>query len=122
MDVEQIHEAALKQKIAPEALDTIVAQVQAHFGESQPRPVDVEQFITRLPVWTKVNMTQQEFYAMPLSWRSHQGWTYQPPAVRQQPTTRELTAEELPSLEGLPWAERLTRGRQMQQSPPPQQP
>ena len=35
---------------------------------------------------------------------------------------RELTREELATLEGLPFYERHERGRQMQQTPLPQQP
>jgi hypothetical protein len=117
MTLEQMHAAAVQAGIPPEALNHVISTVQAHFGTSTPKPADLAAFLAGLPVWTKVGMTQQDFYAMPPTWRSAQGWAHQAPPVSRRPETRELTAEELSSLKGLGWAEYLTRGRAMQQTP-----
>jgi hypothetical protein len=121
MDIPQIHAAAVQCGIAPEALDLVIARVQAHFGDATPKPADLAAFLTGLPVWEKLGMDKATFDGMPMTWRLAQGWAHQAPPVSRRPETRVLTAEELSSLKGLAWAEYLTRGREMQQTPRPQQ-
>jgi hypothetical protein len=121
MDTEQIHAAAQQCGIPSEALDHVTASVLTHFAGTTPKPADLASYIGTLPVWTKIGMTYEAFHAMPPTWRSAQGWAHQAPPVSRRPETRVLTAEELASLKGLAWAEYLTRGREMQQTPRPQQ-
>jgi hypothetical protein len=75
------------------------------------------------PLWEVLNLTQEQFMRYPPSWRLAQARQHQPlpsaDAHPRRPTTRPLTAEELQSLEGLDRHTRLTRARQMQQSPRP---
>ena len=73
------------------------------------------------PLWEVLGMTEEAFMRMPSAWRSARWYEQRPPpegAHPRRPVSRILTAEELKSLEGLPWAERSTKGRQMQQTPP----
>lgn len=120
MDTQHIHAAATAAGIPPEALDHVAARVLAHFAGASPKPADLTSFIAALPTWDKLGMTQDAFNAMPATWRLAQGWAHQAPPVSRRPDTRVLTAEELKTLEGLSWAEYHTKGRQMQQSPPPE--
>lgn len=120
MDHRQIHAVCTAAGIAPEALDLVTSTVQAHFAGSDPKPADVAAYVSALPVRTKVGLSQQDFYAMPATWRSAQGWAHQAPAASRKPDSRPLTAEELEGLKGLSWAEYYTRGRQLQQTPKPQ--
>ena len=117
MNIPQIHAAAVQCGIAPEALDLVIARVRAHFGESTPKPADLDQYIGTLPVWEKLGMDKATFDGMPMTWRLAQGWAHQTPPGPRRPDTRVLSAEELASLKGLAWAEYLTRGRAMQQTP-----
>jgi hypothetical protein len=118
MDTHQIHAAAGAAGIAPEAFDHVAAKVRAHFADgTPPKPADLAAFLTALPVWEKLGMDKATFDGMPMTWRLAQGWAHQAPTVSRRPETRVLTAEELSSLKGLAWAEYLTRGRAMQQTP-----
>ncbi len=73
------------------------------------------------PVWTTLGLTKEEFRRLPApggAWP--EGREHQPPPVHsRRPQDAPLTAEELTTLEGLSWAERQTKGREMQQSPEP---
>jgi len=122
MTTQEIHDAALAQGIAPQALAQVTAQVQAYFGDGTPTPAAVAQFLTALPVWDKLGMTQEAFLAMPGTWRMDRGRDFAPPPVSRRPTMRALTAAELAELErtGLTGAARIERARQMQQTPVPQ--
>jgi hypothetical protein len=120
METQQIHAAATQAGIPVEALDHVVRTVQAHFEGRQVKPAELAAYIQSLPVWTKIAMSYEAFEKMPPTWRAAQGWLYQPPPVSRKPDSRILTAEELETLKGLAWAERVTQGRAMQQSPPPQ--
>src|SRR4029450_13747538 len=122
MQTEQIHAAAVQCGIAPEAFDLVTTRVQTHFGDSTPKPADLAAYLTGLPVWEKLGMDKATFDGMPMTWHLSQGWAHQAQPVSRRPETRILTAEELASLKGLAWAEYLTRGPQMQQTPRPQQP
>jgi hypothetical protein len=117
MDTTMVETAVRAAGIPPEAVAHVCATVLAHYGDASPKPADLTAFLTGLPVWTKLGLSQQDFYAMPASWRLAQGWAHQAPTVSRRPETRVLTAEELSSLKGLGWAEYLTRGRAMQQTP-----
>jgi hypothetical protein len=117
METPHIHAAARQCGIAMEALDQVTAKVQAHFGDSTPKPADLAAFLTALPVWEKLGMDKATFDGMPMTWRLAQGWAHQAPTVSRRPEMRVLTAEELSSLKGLAWAEYLTRGRAVQQTP-----
>ena len=118
MDIPQIHAAAVQCGIAPEALDLVIARVRAHFGESTPKPTDLDQYIGTLPVWEKLGMDKATFDGMPMTWRLAQGWAHQTPPVSRRPDSRVLTAEELKTIEGLAWVERMTQARALQQTPP----
>ena len=61
------------------ALDAITARVRDHFAGGTPSPQDISDYIASLPVWTKIGMTEQEFYAYPPAWRVDQGRSFQPP-------------------------------------------
>jgi hypothetical protein len=122
MDIQQIHAACTQAGIAPEAIEAIAARVRAHFAGSTPKPADLTAYLTGLSVWEKLGMDKATFDGMPMTWRLAQGWAHQAPPVSRRPETRILTAEELASLKGLGWAEYLARGREMQQTPRPQQP
>jgi hypothetical protein len=122
MTREEIHAAATQAGIPPEAFNHVTEQVLAHFADGPVKPADLTAYISALPVWTKVGLSQKDFYAMPPTWRAAQGWVHQPPAASRKPDSRILTAEELDGLKGLSWAEYYTRGRELQQTPRPQQP
>jgi hypothetical protein len=121
METSQIHAACTQAGIVPEALDVVTARVRAHFGDSPVRPADLTNYLASLDVWVKLGMTYEAFATMPPTWRIAQGWAHQPPPVSRKPDSRSLTAEELRTIEGLAWAERMTRGREMQQTPPQSQ-
>jgi hypothetical protein len=122
MDTPQITAAATQCGIPPEAIDHVISTVRTHFGSETVKPADVASYISNLPVWTRIGMSYEAFATMPMTWRLAQGWAHQAPPVSRRPETRILTAEELASLKGLAWAEYLTRGREMQQTPPPPSP
>ena len=71
--------------IAPEALDSVVARVQAHFEGGPVKPADLSDFLDRLARVDEVDMTQQQFTAMPPTWRLAQGMAHQPPPVQRRP-------------------------------------
>ena len=121
METQQIHEMALGLHIVPQALGGVTARVQVHFAGSTPTPAAVEQFLTALPVWTKVGMDEATFDRMPATWRMDQARSFAPPPPPRRPVTRALTTEELAALdaEHLPWAERTEKARVMQQTPAP---
>lgn len=128
METQRIHEIALGLRIVPQALGGVTARVQAHFAGSAPTPAAVEQFLTALPVWTKVGMDEATFDRMPATWRLDQARSFAPPPQSRRPVLRPLTPQELATLdertaqEHWSQAERTEQGRLIQQSPlPPQQ-
>lgn len=123
METQAIREAAVQHGIVPEAIEDVVDLVKTRFAGEQPSPAAVETYLRALPTWTKVGMSKEEFYEQPLAWRHSMGHQYAPPSPAvhsRRPVYRTLIPEECATLDGLPWAERLTRGREMQQTPAPQ--
>ena len=84
MDREQLQRAVLARGITVKALDTIVAKVQAHFGETTPKPGELEQFLATIAVWDKIGMSQQQFDALPPDWRLTQARALTPPVVQSR--------------------------------------
>ena len=131
MDRQQIHEAALAQHVVPQALDQVVARVQAHFGDAQPSPQALSDYIGGLDVWDKIGMEKQEFLGKPGTWQMDQAHVVAPPPAgfhSRRPKTRSLTPTELAAhneqaaLEGWSKAYATERARVLQQTPLPPQP
>jgi hypothetical protein len=138
MDHAAIDAVAKQAGVLEEAFPDVRARVQAHFAGQDPSPQAVQQWLTETlksaaphlyrqgpqPVWEALGLSKQAFDQMPPAWRLAQARAQQPltttPHARR-PTSRTLTAEELDSIKDLPWHERHTRGRQLQQTPPPGQ-
>jgi hypothetical protein len=122
MDTKQLHEVITQRGIKPEALDQVAARVRSHFEGSNPTPQDVADYILALPLWERLGMTEAGFLSYPATWRLDQARAHQAPPGPRRPVTRELTKEEVAALdaEGLPWAERREKARQLQQSPLPE--
>ena len=128
METHAIHEAALKQGIARQALDHVTAKVQAHFAGATPKPADLAAYLSGLPVWDKAGLDYATFeklhpHARRQLYETHHP-TPPPPVHSRRPVTRSLTPAELAALdaEGLTGAARTERGRAMQQTPLPPTP
>lgn len=103
-----------------QALDALAVRAEAHFGQKEPSDAELAAFLSAVPTWELHAMTREDFLDMPSVWRLEQGHLHHPPTTTahpRRPTKRDLTAEELASIEGLPWDLRHTRGREMQQTP-----
>jgi hypothetical protein len=118
--------------LVPAALEDGLRRAEAHFREHPYTPEAAQAWAeaqrlsaahlfgqpaqassTQPPVWEQLGMSEEAFTRMPPAWRLAQGRNLQPPPVHsRRPTSRPLSAEELTTLEGLPWAERRERGRQ----------
>jgi hypothetical protein len=119
MEVQQIHTVALARGCMLASLDEVTRQTQAHFAGTQPKPADIEAYIDSLPVWDKIAMDRGEFLSMPPDWRLSQARSFQPRPQSRRPVMRNLSAQELDSIKDLPFHERMTQGRELQQSPAP---
>lgn len=123
MQTEQISAAALARGAHQAAVEDIVARATVYFAGADPSPEALDQFLTTLPVWTLRGIAPEVFAALPPTERMRLEREYRPqpiaPVHTRRPVSRVLTPAELATLEGLPLAECLTRGRQMQQGPPP---
>ena len=128
MTPDQIREAAVRQHIAPQALDQVVAKVLAHFAGATPTPADLEAYLGGLPTWDKAGLDYAVFDKLHPNAKRHLYETHHPtppPAVHaRRPVTRSLTTEELAQLqaEGLTGAAYVEKARQMQQTPAPEPP
>ena len=132
MTPEQIYTVARTQHIAPQALDTIVAQAQAHFTGASPKPADLAAYIGALSTWAKAGIPWEVFEKLPPGTRIALDRTHNPtppPAVHsRRPVTRPLTPAELAAhneqavREGWSQAEYRERARVVQQTPLPPQP
>jgi hypothetical protein len=73
------------------------------------------------PVWAELGLDKEAFDRFPPETRLTLERTHHPkPPVQRRPTKRLLTPEELETLAGLPWDQYYTKGRELQQSPPPE--
>ena len=111
MDTTRIHEAALKQGIVAQALDTVTETVQAHFAGSTPTPADVDTYLRALPTWDKLGMTREAFDRMPVDWRLTQGRIFQPRVQRQRPYRPAAPPEVQRQWKDLPLTEQMARYR-----------
>jgi len=77
------------------------------------------------PTWIKAGLTFEQFSALPPGERWALDRQHNPhPIVSphpNRPIMRTLTAQELDSIKDLPFHERHTRGRELQQTPAPSQ-
>jgi len=111
VDTRVIHEAARARGIVPEALDTVTATVQAHFGENNPKPADLDAYLLALPTWDKLGMTREAFDRMPVEWRLTQGRSFQPRVQRQRPYRPAAPPEVQRQWKDLPLTEQMARYR-----------
>ena len=123
MDLKSIQTAALERGITVQGLDAVVAKVQARFGDTPPPPQVLGDFLDTLDIWTKLGLGEAQFLSLPAAERMTMARAFVPavPVHPRRPVSRSLTTEELAQLdaEGLPWAERREKARQMQQTPEP---
>jgi hypothetical protein len=136
MNHEQIDAMARQAGCVPEAVPDIRARVLARFQEATPSLEAVERWLSttlreaaphlfgKVEVWEKLGMDKATFDAMPPSWRLGQGMAQQARTTTphpRRPVYRNLMPAELDSIKDLPFHERTTRGREMQQTPHPGQ-
>ena len=122
METKQIYEAAMARGAHAAAVEDIVARVNVFFAGKTPALRASTGFLPACPCGPCVRSLTRTLRRCTLSSRC--GWNASTslnpvPVHSRRPMQRELLTEELESLEDLPWAERVTRGRQMQQSPLP---
>jgi hypothetical protein len=113
MQIEQIHAVAIARGVTPQALGAVTAKVQAHFGDRNPPPPELEAYIANCPVWEKLGMDQATFDGMPAAWRLEQAEAYRPLPVQRRPQYRLATDAERAAWQeqGLNLAETLTAYR-----------
>jgi hypothetical protein len=132
MDHDQIDALAHKAGCLPEAVQDIRSRVLARFAGEAPEPATVEAWLTTQlkpaavhlfsPVqtlWGRLGMSQEQFTAMPPSWRLAQAREHQPPVTRahpRRPQPREVPAALQEQWQDLPPAQRLTRFREWRDS------
>jgi hypothetical protein len=114
METHAIEEVVRQRGVVPAAVADVVTRVREHFGDTQPTPQAVNDYIATIPTWEKLGLSEEQFYAYPPEWRLAQGWTYQPPAQRQRPQPVPLTLEQAKTLADLSPIARLTRYRELQ--------
>jgi hypothetical protein len=137
MDHDAIDALARKSGALPEAVTDIRSRVLARFAHEEPEPATVERWLieTLKPLAghlfpqaqtmaARLGLSEEAFNQMPPAWRLEQARTHQPQVTAphpRRPVYRTLTPAELDSLKDLPFHERTTRGRQLQQTPLPTQ-